>query len=83
MEKCECDMLELIRYRRKEKLPFKTEEVSNFIRETLYLLENLEKEGVSHRDIKPENFLYDHGRFRLCDFEEAIYVSPLSSSQKE
>ena len=49
--------------------------------QTLYLLEMFEKDGLSHRDIKPENFLYDHGRFRLCDFDDAVNRESLVNNE--
>lgn len=61
-------MLEQIKDRKIQRRPFKCEEINQFINQTLFLLETLEKENISHRDIKPENFLYDKGKFKLCDF---------------
>jgi serine/threonine protein kinase len=40
----------------------------------LIILCSLEEDNLSHRDIKPENILYDHGRWRLCDFDDALYI---------
>lgn len=46
------------------------------------MLSSLEEDSISHRDIKPENILYDHGKFRLCDFDDSIYLDPLVPADK-
>lgn len=76
-------MLEHIKTRKRERRSFKCEEISHFINQTLFLLETLEKENISHRDIKPENFLYDKGKFKLCDFESSFFNDPFAASSKE
>jgi serine/threonine protein kinase len=60
--------VEYIRERKKERRPFTSDEITNFVNTFLVLLEKLEKLNICHRDIKPENFLYSDGKFKLCDF---------------
>lgn len=48
----------------------------------LLLLEILEKSNICHRDIKPENFIHHKGKFKLCDFENSMYLDPLLPIEK-
>ena len=82
MEPCQCNLQQYVEQRLKERKPFNQEEVTEFLRQILLVLLELEDNNISHRDIKPSNILYDHGRYRLCDFDSAMYLDPLVPLEK-
>ena len=82
MEQCQCNLQQYVEERLKERKPFNQDEVTDFLRQLLLALLELEDGNISHRDIKPSNILYDHGRYRLCDFDSAMYLNPLIPPEK-
>jgi serine/threonine protein kinase len=72
MDKYEMNLMEFVEMRRKSGKQFTCEEVKDFILQILHTLSYLQIKGISLRDIKPQNILYHHGRYLLCDFDEAM-----------
>ena len=82
MEHCQCNLQQYVEQRLKDRKPFHQDEVTDFLRQMLLVLLELEDSHISHRDIKPSNILCDHGKYRLCDFDSALYLDPLIPLQQ-
>jgi len=76
MENCQETVYDLLIRNNKISEPI----VKKIIKEILYGLYHLKKNGIIHRDIKPENIGICNDKFKLIDFGLATFYNPLGKS---
>jgi serine/threonine protein kinase len=72
MEKAERDMEQELVIRGNYIQYYSEIDLTNVLCQLIITCSQLQKNNIAHRDIKPQNILILNGRYKLCDFGEAI-----------
>ena len=72
MEKAERDMEQELVIRGNYVQYYSEIDLTNVLCQLIITCSELQKNNIAHRDIKPQNILILSGRYKLCDFGEAI-----------
>ena len=72
MEKAERDMEQELVIRGNYVQYYSEVDLTNVLCQLILTCSQLQKNNIAHRDIKPQNILILGGRYKLCDFGEAI-----------
>ena len=72
MEKAERDMEQELVIRGNYVQYYSEIDLTNVLCQLILTCSQLQKNNIAHRDIKPQNILILSGRYKLCDFGEAI-----------
>ena len=72
MEKAERDMEQELVIRGNYVQYYSEVDLTNVLCQLILTCSQLQKNNIAHRDIKPQNILILDGRYKLCDFGEAI-----------
>ena len=72
MEKAERDMEQELVIRGNYVQFYSEIDLTNVLCQLILTCSELQKNNIAHRDIKPQNILILSGRYKLCDFGEAI-----------
>ena len=74
MEQCQCNLQQYV----EERKPFNQDEVTDFLRQLLLALLELEDGNISHRKSSPRT----SSRYRQCDFDSAMYLNLLIAPKR-
>ncbi|CAD8207990.1 unnamed protein product [Paramecium pentaurelia] len=68
LERCECDLSDLIRKRRRQQQRFTPAEALEIIKQITNGYKLLLEQNIIHRDLKPQNILYLNNTYKIADF---------------
>ncbi|KAL4432634.1 hypothetical protein ABPG74_004927 [Tetrahymena malaccensis] len=76
MDYCQCNLMEIINYRKNERLNWKEEELMSIFKQMLDGLKLLQEKSICHRDIKMQNILFSAKdiKYIIGDFSEGKFL---------
>ena len=74
MEKAERDMEQELIIRCNNNQFYSEKDIINVLIQLIIVLAQMQKNNIAHRDIKPQNILIIKGRYKICDFGEAVIL---------
>ncbi|EAS02435.3 tetratricopeptide repeat protein (macronuclear) [Tetrahymena thermophila SB210] len=82
MDYCQCNLMEIINYRKDNRLYWKEEELMFIFKQMLEGLKLLQDKRICHRDLKMQNILFSAKdiKYKIGDFSEGKF---LQNSQQE
>ncbi|KAL4479226.1 hypothetical protein ABPG72_011438 [Tetrahymena utriculariae] len=83
MDYCQCNLMEIINYRKNERLYWKEEELMLIFKHMLEGLKLLQEKKICHRDLKMQNILFSAKdiKYKIGDFSEGKFLQNAQQEQ--